>query len=589
MKRFASLIQETPSYLKRLARRWKLVTIRKLLYLPHILSGQEKRLFLLLGLCVAVGGWGLGWRIYTGITHEIPAVGGSYTEGILGNPHAINPLYASDDPDRDIARLVFSGLLTYNGKGEIEADLANHYEVSTDGKTYTVFLKKNLAWQDGKPLNSDDVVFTIRTIQNPSYKSPFRPNWQGVDVQKLDAQTIRFTLRSPYAPFIENLTQGIIPRHLWQNISPEQAILHELNIKPVGSGPYRPGGFRLNGDGTLAWYELTRNWRYYRGGPYVSKITFRFFGNEDAMIASWRKGDVDGFGPVSANHISELPRQNISLLYLQMPRIFSLFFNSQQAPALKNLKVRQALALAINKERLAASSTFGGGTIINQLLPYTHLAIAGNVTAYSYNPDAARKLLDSAGWKTGPDGIRRKQTKDKGKTGTEEFHLALATSDWPELVRAAETIKTMFRDVGLDVTIQQKTISELEASAIRPRNFQMLLFGQVYGYEPDPFAFWHSSQIKDPGLNVALYANKKTDQILEDARRTSDPSVRAQKYKSFVEIASGDIPAIPLYTQLYLYVLPPDMQGVSLSEISLPADRFNDIHSWYRRIRRVFF
>lgn len=592
-------------YIKRLAKRWRLITVRKILYLPHMLSRQEKRFLLLLTAGIIAGGGGFAFRMYVLLTHPVPAVARSYAEGVLGSPRAINPLYVSRDSDRDLARLIFSGILAYDGNGVIEKDLADQYEISRDGKTYTVFLKKNAVWHDGKPLDADDVIFTIRAIQNPQYKSPLRANWQGVDAQKLDRYTVRFTLRSPYAPFIENLTQGIIPRHLWEGIAPDTAILHELNIKPVGTGPYRAVRSQQNSDGSFIWYEVSRNGSYYREGPYLKTIRLRFFGADADMIQPWRKGDIDGFGPVSARDATPLAHNNkASLLPIRMPRVFSVFFNAKKNPALQDIKVREALAYALDKKVLAQQAAMGGGIVIDQILPPLRdearppvaggppfrATASGGLKTYEYNPDAARALLAQAGWKDiNAQGIREKKIRQKGKTETQTLRLTLATSDWPELVRAAGAIKAAAADVGIEIRVEQKTFAELQNAVIRPRNFEMLLFGQVYGYEPDPFAFWHSSQIKDPGLNVALYASGKADKILSEARRISDAGLRAEKYEEFINLASRDLPAIPLYTQLYLYVMPPEMKGVDISKISLPADRFNTVNRWYRATKRVFF
>jgi len=584
-------LKEMPAHLRRLRLRWRLITVRKVLYLPHLLSRQEKRLMLLLIVGVLAGSSGLALRTYISLTHPVPAAAGSYTEGVLGTPHTINPLYATRDADRDLSRLVFSGLLTYDGNGTIQKDLADQYEISPDGKTYTVYLKKNVMWHDGKPLDADDVIFTIHAIQNPQYKSPLRPNWQGVDAEKLDRNTVRFTLRAPYAPFIENLTQGIIPRHLWEGIPPDTAILHELNTKPVGSGPYRASRSQQADDGSFVWYEVMSNASYYRQGPYLKTIRLQFFDADTPMLQAWRKGDIDGFGPISTHNATELPQDKTSLLLIRMPRIFSLFFNQKKNPTLQDAKVRAAFAYLLDKNTLAREATLGGGIVTDQILPpFTGMHGTSTVKTYEYNPDTARGLLADAGWKNiGADGIREKQVRQKGKTEIQRLQITLATSDWPELLRAAAAVRKMAHDVGIDVVVEQHTFNELQDAVMHPRNFEMLLFGQVYGYEPDPFAFWHSSQIKDPGLNVALYANKKADKILADARRTADTGIRAQEYEGFMGLASQDLPAIPLYTQLYLYVLPADMKGVSISKISLPADRFNNVNLWYRKTKRAFF
>ena len=582
-------IQHSLATLLRFNRRWRMLTIRKLLYLPRILTGQEKRFLLLLLSAALASGTVLAVRAYIGLTHPVPQPGGSYTEGVVGTPQAINPIYASTDADRDLARLTFSGLFGYDGSGEIRPDLAERYEVSADGKVYTVVLRENLEWHDGEPLTADDVVFTIKRIQQAPYKSPFRLNWQGVDIEKLDPRTIRFTLRASYAPFIENLTQGIIPRHLWEKIEPAASLLHELNLNPIGSGPYRTKRFKSSGAGSLLWYTLTRNPSYHREGPYLKEITFVFFDNEEEMRAAWHREEIEGFGPISRLGAKELSPDKAKIISLATPRIFSIFLNQRQSPILADKKVRAALAHALNKEQIAEEATAGGGIAISTLLPPLKGVAADQVRAYAYDPSRGRALLEEAGWKDeDKDGIYEKKIKEKKKSQTVKLEFRLSTGNSPELLRAAGRVKEMLREIGAEVVIEERSFAELESLVIRPRNFQLLLFGQVYGYEPDPFAFWHSSQIKDPGLNVAFFAHKQADRLLEDARRTADTAKRTADYQEFIRIAAEELPAIPLYTQVYLYLLPRDMEGISISKISLPSDRFNQITEWYRKTKRVF-
>lgn len=581
----------------RLNRRWRMLTIRKLLYLPRILSVQEKRLLLFLLLVALLSGGILMKRAYVALTRLVPQTGGSYIEGIIGSPRMINPIYAVKDADRDLTRLMFSGLLMYDGSGAAHPDLAERYDVSPDGKVYTVVLREGLLWHDGARLTADDVVFTVKRIQNAQYKSPLRLNWQGVDTERIDSRTIRFTLRSAYAPFIENLAQGIIPKHLWEQVDPGQAFLHALNLNPVGSGPYRLKRFKYDRDGSLLWYSVTRNPRFHRMGPYLKEITLMFFKNEDGMIAAWRRGDIEGFGPVSSSRVREFSPDAVRVASLATPRIFSVFFNARQAPALADKSMRRAFSYAIDKKRIAEQATTGGGIAVYGVLPVRDLPTGTIIaektempTAGTYDRARAREMIESAGWKDADrDGVYEKTLRDGKKTRTVPLELSLSTGDSPELLRAASLLQEMLAEAGVRVTIEGHSFADLESSVIRPRNFQLLLFGQVHGYEPDPFAFWHSSQIKDPGLNVAFFAHKQADRLLEEARRTTDEAKRAARYGDFSRIIAQEIPAIPIYTQLYQYLLPRDMEGVALSRISLPSDRFNDINAWYRKTKRVFF
>lgn len=571
-------------------RHWKSVGPKKLLYLPRLLNAREKKIILALLFTALISGTVFFSRMYLRVTVPIPKIGSSYTEGIIGNPHTVNPLFASRDTDRSLSRLVFSSLLTYGANGSIQNDLAESYAMSPDGKTYTVALKKNAVWHDGNPLTADDVLFTIKLTQNPLYKSPLRANWQGVQIETIDQYTIRFSLRTPYAPFIENLTIGIVPKHLWKNITPEQIPLHELSIKPIGSGPYQFSDLEQNADGSISSYTLTRNKAYYREGPYLKKLSFVFFQNEDEIMAAWRKGTIDGFGPTPAKRIPDLETKNASLYSIRMPRLFGIFFNDQKAPSLQEKAVREAIARAIDKSRLAELNTSGGAVPIDSPLPSNSENGQSAQPRFAYDPEAARQLLESAGWKdVNGDSIREKTVKkQKGKETKLELRFVLTTSDWADLLRSAELIKEMLKEVGIEITIEKQSFANLESSVIRPRNFQILLFGQVYGFEADPFAFWHSSQIKDPGLNIALYSSAKADRLLEVARTTSDSEARRKTYEEFSALLSNDIPAVFLFSQLYLYLLPADLKGIHFEQISLPADRFNEITQWYRATKRIF-
>lgn len=568
---------------RRILIRWRLMNIRKLLYLPHILNIQEKRIIYFLIFIILFGGGGLAIRIYLKTTVPVPKIGKTYIEGALKEPRTINPIYAAQDSDRDLTRLLYAGLFTYDGEGKIIPDLAENYEISSDGKNYTVTLKNNVFWHDGIKLDADDILFTFKTVQNPLYKSVVRANWQGVEIEKIDEATVRFSLRASYTPFIENLTLGILPRHLWENVSPEQALLHELNLKPVGSGPYQFSDFKTASDGSILWYELIRNPKYHREGPYLTKITFIFFKNEDTLKTALNRGAIEGFGPVQNIKYSELD-QTKSIRDLQMPRIFSLFLNDKKNTILADRKIRLAINFAINKNELVQKTTIGA---VPAFSPLPLLAYEMKSPG-DYNPDESRKLLDEAGWKIQEDGGRGKKVKEGRTEKTIPLNFKLVTIDSPELLRTADSIKNMLEEVGIRLEIEKKSFNDLEIKILRPRDFEMLLFGQVYGFEADPFAFWHSSQIKDPGLNIALYTNKKVDQILEETRHLSDPIQRKEKYQEFSDLVISDMPAVFLYSQLYSYLLPTDIKGVNLSKISLPADRFNEINTWYRTTKRVF-
>lgn len=572
---------------------WK--TIRQLtrhhwLYLPRLFSRPERiRLGALLAIMLATFGV-LSNRLLDRVTVEKPAVGGVLREGALSEPRFINPIYASSDTERDLSNLVFSKLISYDADGTPVMDLAEDVAASPDGRIYTVRLKPDLRWHDGEAVSADDVVFTVKTIQDPEYQSPLRPNWIGVAVEKLNEATIRFTLRQPYAPFLENLALGIVPEHLWRKIPREAAILSDLNLKPVGTGPYRFKKFIRREDGTIVSLELTRNRNYHGVGPYLREIRFSFYPDEPQLIAAYRRDDIDAFAFISTAHVKTLERLDTNIHELELPKLFGVFFNPTANPALGRKPVRQALAMAIDRELLVRETLAGGGAIVNTAIPPGTFGAADDIAAPPYDPAQARSLLERDGWKATATGSAAvlERTEGTGRNRkTIELVIRLVTSDAPELADAALRIADMWQAAGVKTEVSIRPLKDLETSIIRPRAYEALLFGEVFGHDPDPFAFWHTSQLKDPGLNIALYSNRAVDQLLEEARRTSDTALRAQKYREFQQIVRDDTAAIFLYRPLHYYVIRRGIQGVEIGAIALTSERFNGINRWYMDTQRA--
>ncbi|HXI17166.1 MAG TPA: ABC transporter substrate-binding protein, partial [Chloroflexota bacterium] len=151
----------------------------------------------------------------TAVFAEVPDYGGAYVEGLAGFPQAMNPVLANDDASRSVNALIFSGLTRPDANGQPVADLAESWEISPDGKTYTFVIRANARWHDGTPVSSEDVLFTIRTIQDPLYQGQLGSSWRDVAVEKPDDRTVKLTLqKDSYAPFIEHTSLGLLPAHL---------------------------------------------------------------------------------------------------------------------------------------------------------------------------------------------------------------------------------------------------------------------------------------------------------------------------------------------------------------------------------------
>jgi peptide/nickel transport system substrate-binding protein len=544
--------------------------------LPKVLSQRERYTILGLTLLALFSILAVPVTSYFHFTAPVPSHGGSFSEGILGEPRLINPLLAqANDADRDLTSLIYSGLMKYNEEGKLVPDLAKSApEISSDGLSYTIYLKDNAYWHDGQKLTTEDIIFTIQTAQNPDYASPQRVSWQGVDIEKINDHTIRFKLKNKYAQFLNNLTVGILPKHLWQYIKPINFSLSELNVKPIGSGPYKFSKLKKDRLGAIDSYELVVNKQYYDGQPYIDTVILKFYNSEDEMIAAYNRNEVQNISFISGQNLADLKyKTRLQLDELQLPRYFGVFFNQNQSKILANKNVRIALNHATNRQAIIDGVLQGKGMVIDSPMVSGILDINDNVNTYSYDQGKAQEILKTDGWTTtDANGIVAK--KDTRLT------LKLTTSTWPELMEVATMIKDQWKAVGVEVTIEALPISQLQ-QVIKDREYQMLLFGEILNIDPDPFSLWHSSQKRDPGLNLALYDNKTADTILEQARQTINPLERRNRYDEFQKIVIDDAPAVFLYSPYYLYGQSKSVKGVSTSLISMPSDRFANIEKWY--------
>ena len=552
------------------------------------LNAREKRVLYFLSFLISASLITLVTQFYYANTEIAPAQGGTYTESSLGIPRFINPVLSQiSDVDRDITRILYPGLMKYNKEGRLIEDLAQSYKIEDD-TLYTFKLRENILWHDGELLTADDVVFTIKLIQDPKYASPLRLNWQGVAVEKIDDFTLTFKLTSPYSPFLENTTVGILPKHVWGNVPPKSFPLAEANLQPIGAGPYKFEKFQKDNTGNIKSYTLKINNKYYGSAPYMERIVFKFFDSEEEALQALKNDDVSAMSFISGYNARISGISNKTIHTFSLPRYFAIFLNQARSNLLSDKKVREALLLATNRSEIIDIAAGGKGSpafgpIVRELLGYNPQI----EERYKFNIDAAIKILEESKWiDTDGDGIREKILgNDKEPTPLE---INLITVQWPELEKVMRGIKDQWAKIGVRVITNSYTLGELQQEYIRPRDYEALLFGQVVGIDPDPFSFWHSSQKKDPGLNLALYDNKTADKLLEEARQTLDSQARAEKYVLLQETMSNDIPAIFLYTPTYLYPVNKNIKGISEGKIADPSWRFSDITDWYIDTKRVW-
>lgn len=514
---------------------------------------------------------------------NVPSRGGSIREGLVGTPRFINPILASTQTDQDMTTLIYSGLMRKNIDGSITPDLAQKYEASTDGLNYTFTIRNDATFHDGTPVTADDVVFTINSAKDPIIKSVQKVNWDGVSVEKVDEKTVVFRLASPYASFLGNTTLGILPMHIWSG-SPIE--LNEANTNPIGSGPFQINKIDKQSSGTISSYELAAFKNFALGEPYIKTLKMNFYQNEKDMIDALNGGDLDQISSITPANALALSESNYTIKTAILPRVFGLFFNQNQNQIFVDKAVTGAINTVIDKDRIIDEVLSGYGVPIDDPIPpniiaYQKIAKAKENTREEII-EKVQNDLAKAGWVKNSNGILEKTTTDsKKKKTTSQISFSISTSNAPELAKAAELIKDDLQKLGMVVDVKTFDVGNLNQNVIRPRKYDTLLFGQIINHESDLYAFWHSSQRKDPGLNVAMYANAKVDKILEEAFTTIDPDARTKKYLQFEDEVRKDMPAVFLYSPNFIYVVSPKVHGQDLGKITSASDRFLNINTWY--------
>jgi len=518
---------------------------------------------------------------YYHYTKAVPIAGGDYTEGVVGQPLYVNPvLAAGNDADADLCALIFSGLFKYDADGKIVPDLAESYEVSNDKLIYTMHLKKDIKWHDGEPFSAADVLFTIQVIQDPAFKSPLRQSWQGVGVEMVDDNTIRFLLQTPYAFFLNNLSVGILPKHIWETLAPGNYPLAEYNLRPVGTGPYKFVNFEKDSEGNILSYQLRADENYYGGQPYITNFNLSFYYDEDSMTEAYNNKQIFGMSYVSPSKLPNIKSRRSSDVHpINIPRYFAVFFNQQKSKVLADSEVRKALSTAVDRQAIIKEVLSGEGKEINSPIPPGTFGFTDDVKKFSFDVEKANKTLDDDGWKKGSDGFRAKNGQ--------ALEFKMETTDWPDLMQTADMLKQEWAAVGAKVDYESLPVADIQQNFIRPREYEALLFGQMLGVDPDPFAFWHSSQTHDPGMNLALYNNPDVDKLLEKIRQEMDPASRLDYYKKFQQDVASNAPAAFLYSPNYLYVTSKKVQGVDINAVTTPDRRFSNVAKWFVKTKRI--
>jgi peptide/nickel transport system substrate-binding protein len=515
-----------------------------------------------------------------------PASGGIYTEALVGAFGRLNPLLDLNNPaDRDIDRLIFSSLIRFDSRGIPRADLAESWGISADGTIYNFTIRPSATWQDGTPILSDDVLFTINLLRNKnsSYPADVRSLWDNVEVTRLDDKNIKFTLKEPFVPFLDYLTFGILPKHLLESVAGDQLANADFNMKPVGSGPYKFDHLLVD-NGQITGVVLIVSENYYLQVPFIQQIVFRYYPDEEAALIAYKAGDVLGISKLKSNQVAtSCSDPNLLCYSSRLPQLTLILFNlgNSEVAFLQDKNIRRALMTGLNRQWLVDKILQGQAVVANSpLLPQTWGYYDG-VEKIDFDTDLAVSMLKKAGYVLPADGTIR------AKDGV-SLSFTMIYPDDSLHTQIAQTIQQDWSAIGVEIKLQAVSYISLFNDYLAPHTYQAALvdLDLSRSYDPDPYPFWHQAEITN-GQNYSQWDNRSASEYLEQARVIADPTIRARLYRNFQVVFSRELPALLLYYPIYTYGVDQRMQGIQAAPLFEPADRFNQIENWYLLTRRA--
>jgi len=515
------------------------------------------------------------------------APGGVYTEGLVGSLGRLNPLLDWNNPaDRDIDRLVFSGLIKFDSHGLPQPDLAESWGTTPDGLIYNFSLRPNAEWQDGTPVTSDDVIFTIDLIKSSSlFPQDIRDLWGQIDVKKLNDKNLKFTLPEPFAPFLDYTTFGVLPKHILESTVPDQLANAQFNIKPTGTGPYKFDHLIVN-NGQITGVVLTVNENYYGQKPFIQQVVFRYYPDSKSAYDAFDQGEVLGISQLTADVLPQaLGNVSLSVYTSQLPQmsIVLLNLNNNEVKFLQNANVRRALLLGLNRGYIVSSILQGEAIIADGPIMPGSWAHYDGLERIGYDPEGAVSLLKAEGYVIPATGgsVRSKDN--------EALNFSLVHPDDPLHTQIAQAIQQEWAQIGVQVNLEPVPYNQMIPTYLGPRSYQAALadLNLARTPDPDPYPFWHQAEATG-GQNYSQWNNPSASEYLEQARTETDFTIRTRLYRNFQVVFAKELPSLPLYYPVFSYGIDAQVQGVqSAATLYDTNDRLAFINDWYLVTRRA--
>lgn len=511
-----------------------------------------------------------------------PVKGGFYTEALVGSLQRLNPVLDFGNPaDRDVDRLLYSRLITFDERGSAVADLASGWGVSRDGTVYNFELKPDITWHDGEPLTADDILFTTELLRNGGdyVPSDLQEFWSGIEVVKLSPNSLQFKLPEPFSPFLDYLSFGILPSHILSGKTMDEIKDMDFNIQPVGSGPYKFERLIVE-DGQISGLVLTAYDGYYGTAPFIEQLVFRYYPDSTAALQAYRAGQVQGISHISQDALpAALAEPNLAVYSGRLPELSMVLFNlkNDETSFFQDANLRRALYTGINRQYIV-DKIFAGQAILadGPIFPGTW-AFYDATPRVELDVEKAKTLLDEAGFPVNPEN-----TTERVSTDGMILKFTLIHPDTDLHRQVAEAIQQDWSGLGVSVTLEALPYDVLVMERLANREYQAALVDlNLAQYpDPDPYPFWDSIQATG-GQNYSQWDDKIASEYLEEARITVDVGERARLYRNFQVIFTDELPSLPLYYPVYNYGVDRQIQGVRMGPLLDTSDRFATILQWF--------
>lgn len=480
-------------------------------------------------------------------------------------PNTLNPLLSANTTEDSIDHFMFDNLVSVDQNGNAVPMLASvvptleNGGISKDGLTITYHLRKGMKWSDGYPLTSKDVKFSWSAILNPNNNVITQTGYSLVSsVDTPDATTVVFHMKQKFSPVVNTIfaesdnAYEVVPEHVL-------GALHDINNVPFNSKPVTSGPFLLKEWVRGDHITLVPNDAYFLGPPKLKEIVLKFIPDENTEVSALRTHDIDWQFEASPEEYKELKTlPDISIDFQQRNQIERIGMNIKHAP-LDDVRVRQAIAYALDARKLVDDLTGGSAVVADQDLPPIMWAHASNVTRYAQDLPKARALLAAAGWTPGPDGIVQKNGQRLSLTIV--YNVSNATR------RAAVVqVQGMLKVVGIDLAIKAYQGGLLFASLgqggiLQAGKYDLSWTGWVAGFDPDQSSSVLCSAEPPHGNNDTFYCNPELDRAEERALQNFDIPTRKAAYAQIEAILTRDIPYLSIWWPRQIQPINPDFKN----------------------------